>query len=78
MRAAFDNLLRQYEDGKLTRRQVLGALTALAVPLRAGAQPGRLRARSLSHVNIGVADLERSETFYRELLGVPAASWARG
>ncbi len=32
MRESFDNLLRQYEDGKLTRRQVLGAITALAGP----------------------------------------------
>jgi len=78
MRESFDSLLKQYEDGKLTRRQVLGAITALAVPLRAGAQPGRVRARSLSHVNIGVADLERSETFYRELLGMPARRYIVG
>ena len=51
MRESFDNLLRQYEEGKLTRRQVLGAIIALAVPTRVGAQPGRFRARSLNHVN---------------------------
>ena len=78
MRESFDNLLRQYEDGKLTRRQVLGAITALAVPVRAGAQPGRFRARALSHVNIGVTDVARSETFYRELLGVPARRYIVG
>ena len=78
MRESFDNLLRQYEDGKLTRRQVLGAITALAVPVRAGAQPGRFRARVLSHVNIGVTDVARSETFYRELLGVPARRYIVG
>ena len=78
MRESFDGLLRQYEDGKLTRRQVLGAITALAMPLRAGAQPGRLRARSLSHVNIGVTDVARSETFYRQLLGVPARRYIVG
>ena len=78
MRESFDGLLKQYEDGKLTRRQVLGAITALAMPLRAGAQPGRLRARSLSHVNIGVTDVARSETFYRQLLGVPARRYIVG
>ena len=78
MRESFDSLLKQYEDGKLTRRQVLGAITALAMPLRADAQPGRVRARSLSHVNVGVTDLARSETFYRQLLGVPARRYIVG
>ena len=78
MRTAFDNLLRQYEDGKLTRRQVLGAITALAVPARAGAQPGRFRARSLHHVNVGVTDVAQSEAFYRSLLGVPGRRYTVG
>ncbi len=78
MRESFDHLLKQYEDGKLTRRQVLGAITALAVPVRAGAQPGRVRARSLNHVNIGVTDVAQSEAFYRTLLGVPARRYIVG
>ena len=78
IRESFDNLLRQYEDGTLTRRQVLGAITALAVPARAGAQPGRFRARSLHHVNVGVTDVAQSETFYRTLLGVPARRYIVG
>ncbi len=78
MRESLDNLLRQYEDGKLTRRQVLGAITALAVPARAGAQPGRFRARSLHHVNVGVTDVAQSEAFYRTLLGVPARRYIVG
>ena len=78
MRESFDSLLKQYEDGKLTRRQVLGAITALAVPIRAGAQPGRFRARSLNHVNIGVTDVAQSEAFYSTLLGVPARRYIVG
>ncbi len=35
-------------------------------------------ARALSHVNIGVTDVARSETFYRELLGVPARRYIVG
>ena len=38
MRESFDSLLKQYEDGRLTRRQLLGAITALALPGTAGAQ----------------------------------------
>ena len=49
-----------------------GAITALVVPTTISAQAGRVRARSLNHVNIGVSDVARSETFYRELLGLPS------
>ena len=77
MRDTFDTLLKQYEDGKLTRRQVLGALTAMALPAGARAQTG-VRARTLHHVNVGVADLDRSEAFYRDLLGLPARRYIVG
>ena len=77
MRDTFDTLLKQYEDGKLTRRQVLGALTAMALPAGARAQTG-VRARTLHHVNVGVADLDRSEAFYRNLLGLPARRYIVG
>ena len=78
MRDTFDTLLKQYEDGKLTRRQVLGAFTAMALPAGARAQTGSVRARTLHHVNIGVADLDRSEAFYRNLLGLPARRYIVG
>ena len=78
MTESFDRLLRQYENGKLTRRQLLGAMAALAVPTTAGAQASRVRARTLQHVNVGVSDLDRSETFYRELLGLPARRYIVG
>ncbi len=77
MRNTFDTLLKQYEDGKLTRRQVLGAFTAMALPAGARAQTG-VRARTLHHVNVGVADLDRSEAFYRNLLGLPARRYIVG
>ena len=78
MRDTFDTLLKQYEDGKLNRRQVLGAFTAMALPAGARAQTNRVRARSLQHVNVGVADLDRSEAFYRNLLGLPARRYIVG
>ena len=78
MTDSFDTLLAQYEDGRLTRRQLLGAMAAIAVPAVASAQPGHLRARSLNHVNVGVSDLARSATFYRELLGLPQRRYIVG
>ena len=78
MTESFDMLLKQYEAGRLTRRQLLGALTALAVPSAAGAQGSAVRARALHHVNVGVADLDRSERFYRDLLGLPPRRYIVG
>ena len=78
MKDSFDSLLNKYESGKLTRRELLAAITVLAAPTAVGAQGGRFRARALHHVNIGVADLSRSEAFYRELLGLPARRYIVG
>ncbi len=78
MRESFDMLLKKYEDGRLTRRELLAAITVLAVPATVGAQGGRFRARALNHVNIGVTDVSRSEAFYRELLGLPARRYIVG
>ena len=78
MTDSFDALLTQYEDGRLTRRQLLGAMAAIALPTSAAAQPGRFRARSLNHVNVGVSDMERSAEFYRDLLGLPPRRYIVG
>ena len=78
MTDSFDVLLRQYEDGKLSRRHLLGAMAALAVPTASRAQGGSVRARMLHHVNVGVSDLDRSETFYRTVLGLPARRYIVG
>ena len=71
MSTSIDNLLTQYDTGKLSRRGLLAAIALIAVPRPARAQSSLFRARSLSHVNIGVSDLAASEAFYRKLLGSP-------
>jgi catechol 2,3-dioxygenase-like lactoylglutathione lyase family enzyme len=73
MREQFSQLLELHEHGVLDRRQLLGALVAVA----AGATPGLARddeprARSLNHVTLSVADVQRSREFYERLLGVRA------
>ena len=66
----FDSLLASYDRGALSRRQLLGALAALAAPVAAAAQPaGVMSGRNLHHVNVQVADVARSEAFYRQLFG---------
>jgi catechol 2,3-dioxygenase-like lactoylglutathione lyase family enzyme len=72
MAESFDSLLTKYETGRLTRRQLLTGLAVLAAPVTSRAQEGPVRARALHHVNVGVADVSRSVSFYRDLLGLPA------
>jgi catechol 2,3-dioxygenase-like lactoylglutathione lyase family enzyme len=69
MNASIDSLLTRYETGTLTRRELIAAIGLVAMPRKTEAQNGMFRARTLHHVNIGVADVSRSEDFYRELLG---------
>ncbi len=78
MPESFDSLLTQYERGTLSRRQLLIAMALLAVPAATRAQTGAVRARSLNHVNVGVTDVDRSEKFYRWLLGVPPRRYIVG
>lgn len=71
MRDFVGNILSQFESGRLTRRQAIGAITALAASPAIGAAQARSKARSINHVNLIVSDVARSEAFYRTLLGVP-------
>jgi catechol 2,3-dioxygenase-like lactoylglutathione lyase family enzyme len=66
-----DDILTQFESGRLTRRQALGAITALAASTAFGSAPAQYKARSINHVNVIVSDVAQSEAFYRTLLGVP-------
>ena len=68
-----DHLLEEYERGKLTRRDLLrGIALLLTSPLQKSPVQGSVfKARSINHVNIRVADVNRSEAFYRKVLGFP-------
>jgi catechol 2,3-dioxygenase-like lactoylglutathione lyase family enzyme len=70
---SIDDLLKQYELGNMTRRELLAALALLFVtPTRSPAQDGLFKARSFNHLNVRVTDVARSESFYRKVLGLPA------
>jgi catechol 2,3-dioxygenase-like lactoylglutathione lyase family enzyme len=67
-----DGLLKQYEGGLLSRRELLAAIAVLIAPKTAAAQKSVLQARTINHLNIRVNDVARSEAFYRNVLGLPA------
>ena len=75
MTEAIDTLVGQFESRRLTRRQLVQALTALAAGSGTvvGAQ-APFRANSLNHASLAVSDVARSQAFYEELLGVREVS----
>ena len=68
---AMDTLLARYEQGELTRRQLLLGLAVVAAPVARQASSGVLRGRNINHVNLRVADVDRSIDFYRRLFSLP-------
>lgn len=69
-----ENLLRDFEHGKLTRREVAASLAAIAAgalssPLvrAANGDSERFEAVSLNHVTLRVPDLKKTSDFYQEL-----------
>ena len=76
-----DALVTSYEQGALTRRQLLQSLAVLAAPAAvAGQAPAGalMKGRNLHHVNLQVSDLARSEAFYRRLLGLSPSRRVQG
>jgi catechol 2,3-dioxygenase-like lactoylglutathione lyase family enzyme len=69
-------LLAKYESGAMTRREVVAVLAGVVVGgTRISAAP--LGAAGLDHLGVQVSDLERSTRFYRDVLGLTAASGVR-
>ena len=79
MHEAFDSLLSHYESGRLSRRELVGMLTAVAAaPSTAAAQPSALEAATLNHASLIVSDLDRSVAFYRSVFGMAVKSTQQG
>ncbi len=77
MEKVVDELLGQFEHGRITRRQLVHMLalgmTAAAVAPRSDAAPtprGGFRAVAVNHISFGVADYARTRDFYADLLGM--------
>ena len=86
MEQIIEDLVRRFERGRLTRRQLIGTLSMLAVASDASAslaggaiepragQTVGLRGTSIDHVSILVSDLQQSAAFYRSLFGMSQVS----
>lgn len=73
MHEKLDGLLTQYEQGRITRRDLLLGMSTLAAAsgAMAAAQAPVGTVTSLNHVTIFVPDVQKSVTFYQDLLGLP-------
>ena len=81
MSQPIESLLAHYESGRMSRRDLVALLTALAAaPLPAVAQPApaALQAATLNHASLIVANLERSVEFYQRTFGLEVKSTQQG
>ncbi len=69
-----EQMLDDYDHGKVSRRALIGMLAALTVAPAKAEKPQGFKATSLNHVTLAVADIERSRRFYEEVLGVSVVS----
>jgi catechol 2,3-dioxygenase-like lactoylglutathione lyase family enzyme len=79
METAISQLLKQFEDGKVTRRQLIQSLTVAALAAAAGestatAQAGGFKTLNLDHINYLVTDYTKSRDFYAGLMGMTVAN----
>ncbi|MGE0462543.1 MAG: VOC family protein [Vicinamibacterales bacterium] len=76
MSDGLDTLLHQYDNGRITRRQLLGALAALAAaaaapPAAEGGMAPVGTVASFNHVSVFVPNVQKSVAFYQDLFGLP-------
>ena len=71
MQLIIERMVRDFERGRLTRRQLAVSLAALVTGAQAAPKPSGLRAVNLNHVTVRVPDLQRTSQFYQEFFGMP-------
>jgi catechol 2,3-dioxygenase-like lactoylglutathione lyase family enzyme len=80
MQTAVDDLLHHYETGRVSRRDLVAMLAALAAApsLPALAEPTVLKAHTLNHASLIVSNVERSLKFYQTTFGLTVKSTGTG
>ena len=68
MKDTISRLLKTYENGKLSRRDLVQGLALLAASSEAVSAAG-FQGNSINHVSLYVNDLQRSSDFYQRVFG---------
>jgi catechol 2,3-dioxygenase-like lactoylglutathione lyase family enzyme len=74
MSAPVEQLLTQYESGRISRRELLGALTLLTATTGTAAAAAAApvgTVASFNHVSVFVPDVKKAVAFYQDLFGLP-------
>ena len=71
MSQQLDQLLQQYEHGRLSRRELLGALALLVAATSSSTAAPVGKVASFNHVSVFVPDVQKSVAFYQEVFGLP-------
>lgn len=77
MNSVVDDLVSRYDQGTLSRRQLVQGLTALAAVGSAGqaaAQTAPFKPSRIDHISIQVTDMARSREFYEKIFGLKVLS----
>jgi len=71
MYLTIDKMIRDFERGAVTRRQLALSITALLTGARSSPAAPDMRAVTLNHVTVKVPDVQRTSKFYQEVFGMP-------
>ena len=77
METAISGLVQRFEQGAISRRDLIQGLSALALAVAAPAaaqQPSGLKATGLNHLGVLCSDVNRSTAFYVNALGMTLLS----
>ena len=70
MESTISKLLGSYENGKLSRRELVQGLALLAASSGTASAAG-FQGNSINHVSVFVGNLQRSTDFYQRVFGCP-------
>lgn len=71
MEGIIAGLIAQFENGKISRRQLIQSLAVtVAAPALAAEKPKGFKAVAVNHISYEVKDYARTRDFYAELLGM--------
>ena len=76
METLIAELVRRFERGALTRRQLIQGLSSLLIasPVAAQAPTAALKGRRIDHISVLVTDMARSSAFYQSVFGLAPVS----
>ena len=80
MRDPIDSMVEAFEKGRVSRRELVGALAGLVAAAKASAEPSSstFQAAGLNHIALGVPDIPRSRDFYVKHLGLEVSRESSG